>query len=250
MEELLYQKIFKDQEEHWFFAAKRQFFDALLAEKVERNGALSIADVGCGTGTLFSYLKQFGSVVGLDISGRALSFAKKISREADVGLVRAKAEEIPLKDNIVDIACLSDVLYHKDIFSDKEVLKECFRILRPKGMLILSDSAFKILKGPHDVAAGGRRRYSIPEIRAKLEGSGFSVKRASYTYMSLFPAVLALRTLKRIWHKNTAVAQQEFNPLPYLLNSIINLIFFLEAIILRFINFPFGLSVMAIAVKL
>ncbi|NQS99555.1 MAG: class I SAM-dependent methyltransferase, partial [Candidatus Omnitrophica bacterium] len=164
MEERLFKEIFLHQNKHWFFAVKKYFFDALLGDLVKRNGSLRVGDVGCGTGALFGYLRQFGQVLGLDASGLALSYASKTSLD-EVKLLQAKVDQLPLKANVLDLACLSDVLYHRDVTSDDQVLKECFRVLRPGGLLILSDSAFKILQSEHDQVAHAARRFSASEIR-------------------------------------------------------------------------------------
>ena len=229
--------------------AVQYFFDALLGREVKKNGRMNVADVGCGTGALFSYLKGFGKVAGLDRSPLALSYALKLSRDNGVELLQSKANELPLKEGVLDMVCLSDVLYHRGVADDNHVLNECFRVLRPGGLLILSDSAFKILKSEHDSAAHAARRYSASDIRSKLEKNGFFVKRLSYTYMSLFPITMAVRFLKNTLPRKEKSARVDFNLLPRFFNLVVKTVFFCEAQVLRLINFPFGISVMAVGVK-
>jgi len=58
-----------------------------------------------------------------------------------------------------------------------------------------------------------------------------------------------VRMLKRMLPRSKPGARADFKPLPGFLNSAVKAIFFCEAQLLRFCNFPFGLSVMAVGVK-
>jgi SAM-dependent methyltransferase len=249
MEPSLYDEIFKYQGTHWFLAAKKYFFSALIGKNVPNKGSLRIADIGCGTGALLSYLEGFGNVTALDASTLALSYAGRNLAKGRTDLVCAKADKLPFKDNTFDMVCLSDVLYHKNVEDDNAVLAACCRILRKDGLIIFSDSAFKALRSEHDELAHAARRYSKKEITAKLVKCGFLIKRVSYTYMLLFPVAYMVRFAKRVFVKTEGKRTADFKGLPLFLNSVIEFVFFLESQGLKLMNFPFGTSVMAVAVK-
>jgi len=249
MEESLYNTIFAHQMRHWFFAAKRYFFYILLGKIFRNRTDLVVADVGCGTGAMLTFLGRYGRVLGLDISPVALSYAGRCTDGLDVSFIYGKGNRLPLVDNAVDMVCLSDVLYHKHVSDDVQVLRECHRILKVGGVIILSDSAFKVLRGGHDDVAHSARRYSAGEIKGKLEKCGFIIKRVSYTYAVLFPIVLVVRFMKRLIPLCGKKQSADFSPLPYVLDILVRAVFFCEAQALRFVNLPFGISVMAVAVK-
>lgn len=248
MEESLTRDIFNYQDNHWFFAAKKMFFDALLGGIHAGGEGKSVLDLGCGTGSLISYLGRFGKVYGMDMSETALGYAVKTKTGVEHKFFMGEASRVPLKDNSVDMVCVSDVLYHKSVDDDQTVVDEAARVLKPNGILLLSDSAFKVLASSHDRASHAKRRYTAKEIRGKLQSGGFNIKRLSYTYCALFPAALAVRALRNIF-SDKSVAGSDFKPIPAGLNSLINGIFGVEAFILRFMDMPFGVSCMAVAVK-
>ncbi len=66
--------------------------------------AAMLLDAGCGTGILFSHVADEAQmIVGIDISKKSLLTAKERSREQmRVHLVRADADNMPLRDEVFD----------------------------------------------------------------------------------------------------------------------------------------------------
>jgi len=247
MDDVLYKEIYENQGTHWFFLAKKRFFSVLLGNMP---GAGSVVDVGCGTGALITYLGVFGKVTAVDISPVALSYAGEVIKDNTAKLVYGEGSHLPLKDGSAGLVCLSDVLYHKNVENDTRVIAECYRVLRPGGVFIMSDSAFKILSGGHDAVAHAARRYTRRDIRTKLETAGFTVKRDSYTYMTLFPLlVFAVRMIKRVMRHTGKAEAAEFKRASKFVNGFLSIVLWVEAQILRVTDLPFGVSVMAVAVK-
>jgi hypothetical protein len=58
--------------------------------------------------------------------------------------------------------------------------REVARVLAPGGRLVLSSPAFGALRGAHDVAVGGLRRYRSGTLAKMLEDAGLIVARATY----------------------------------------------------------------------
>jgi ubiquinone/menaquinone biosynthesis C-methylase UbiE len=104
---------------------------------------LRLLDVGCGTGRFLDFIKQAWprlQITGLDMSDAYIRHAKRHLRRSRTSFVVGKAEEIPLSDNSQD-AVTSTFLFHELPPKIRRiVLRECARVLKPGGRLVLLDS--------------------------------------------------------------------------------------------------------------
>lgn len=96
-----------------------------------------ILDVGCGTGRTACYLaKTYGAhVFALDNSEKMLIKAKSraVQEGADVHFVLGDALDMPFRDEVADLIFIESVLIFLPV---RAVLKECFRVLKRKGILV------------------------------------------------------------------------------------------------------------------
>ena len=91
------------------------------------------------------------------------------------------------------------------------------------------------------------RRYTVREVRDKLHACGFARARVTYAYMLLLPPALLLRAVARL--RPGRQDQSDFGPVPRVLDVLARAACSCEAVLLRAVNLPCGLSVMAVAVK-
>ena len=70
-------------------------------------------------------------------------------------------------------------------------LREMRRVLKDGGLLCLTVPAYPFLWGEDDEARGHQRRYTVSELRRKLNTCGFQIHRASYFVASAFPPLVA-----------------------------------------------------------
>jgi len=91
----------------------------------------TLLDVGCGNGCYTAELaRRAACVCGIDIQMSHLkAFRDPISR------VQGVAENLPFSSEKFDVVTMIEVLEHTN--SDRQVLKECFRVLKPGGLLVL-----------------------------------------------------------------------------------------------------------------
>ena len=93
-----------------------------------------ILEVGCGAGNILEKTPT-GKLFGVDISEFILNKAKK-KLVNEVYLSQADAQNLPFKDQALEIVICSEVLEH--LLDPSESLKEVARVLNNKGMAIIS----------------------------------------------------------------------------------------------------------------
>ena len=105
---------------------------------------LKVVDIGCGTGRFIDALKQVWPrlpVLGIDLSEAYVRHARRYLRNwSHVNVGVAKAESLPVPDDSQD-ALVSIFLFHElPPKVRRAVLRECGRVLKRGGRLVLVDS--------------------------------------------------------------------------------------------------------------
>jgi SAM-dependent methyltransferase len=203
-----------------------------------------ILDVGCGTGGNLSFLENWGCGAGIDLSPVALDYARRRSLSR---LTQASGQALPYASDNFGLVTAFDVLYHRWVTNDDSVIRECFRILRPGGWLLVMDSTLPGLWSHHDEFFHARQRYTLNEMRQIVDGAGFGLRKATYANSFLLPVVLAFRWLGR-WFPSCS--DMEMRPLPGWLNHALTGVLSVEAAWLRWADFPIGSSGVCLAQKI
>ena len=237
------------EESHWWFVGRRQIIRSFLERlcrdlRMSRSeqglsSTLSILDVGCGTGANLEMLSQFGAAEGVDVSGEALSFCQQR------GLTNVKqgaAEALPYAADSFDLVTGLDVVEHLD--DDLAGLKEMRRVLRRGGRTLLFVPAFMFLWGVQDDVSNHRRRYTLKGLKRVVRNAGFEVERATYVNLSFFAPIL----LGRLFMRATRLRPESENNLTIgFLNGGLGKVLGAESFPLRYLNFPFGVSIICVA---
>jgi len=105
---------------------------------------LRLLDIGCGTGRFLDFLKQAWPrlpVLGLDMSEPYVRYAKRhLKRWSRINLIIGNAESLPVPDESHD-AVTGIFLFHELPPKVRRiVIRECARVLKPGGRLVLVDS--------------------------------------------------------------------------------------------------------------
>ena len=239
-----YSEMAQIQDQHWWFVARREILRNEIAHlNLPKDAA--ILEVGSGTGANLSLLSEFGQVLALEMSAKAIELA---SARADFDATRVKTrqgrcpEDLNSLSEQFDLICLFDVLEH--IEDDKLSLIRLKTLLKPGGTLMLTVPAYPWMWGPHDVHLHHKRRYSKARLSADCARAGLTVKRSSYFNTLLFPLAVVARFVERLTGKKSSAASQ----IPQqTINTFLTSIFSFERILLNRMTFPFGLSLFAMA---
>ena len=257
-------KMYELERTHWWFAAKRRVSQTILDRMPrtplsENQAAPSqplILDVGCGTGGNLEWLCSRGRSFGIDLSESALRLCRRRAREectdktalGSAGLICGGLLCLPFADDTFDLVTAFDVLYHKWVADDAAAMREMARVCRPGGYILITDSALPFLRGPHDEAYGGARRYTRATLGRVVEQAGCRVHRLSYFHFLLFPLIAAVRLKERL-RSAPQKAKSDLEPVHPLLNSLLKAVYAVECPLLRLVPLPIGSSIICLAQK-
>ncbi len=129
--------------EYWNQVAEQKVFRHPLRLdwiKPQLSRESTIVDLGCGYGRLVNELSEAGftNAAGLDSSKAMIQRAKRENPQLSFGVADARSTE--LADRTVDAVLLFAVLTSiPESEQQRRVIDECARILRPGGLLYVSD---------------------------------------------------------------------------------------------------------------
>lgn len=233
------------EDAHFWFRGLRRTARQLIDEARRGRPLARIVDCGAGTGRNLDWLGRLAPVVGVELTPAGLAIGRRVNRP----LVRGTVAALPLADASADLATSFDVLYCLDDETERQALREMWRVLRPGGIALVNAAALDVLHGSHSTLTHEIRRYTKPRLRARLEHAGFAVERMTFTNMTLFPAALAIRAMER-WAGRAGEASESDLAVPSApVNAALDLAMRVEAALLRVTNLPIGTSIMAVARK-
>jgi len=226
---------------HWWFVVRRKLLRSILSSiKVPQNRIA--LEVGCGTGANLRVLESAGIFgIGLDQSLYALNLIKKKEHSP---LLAGDLNHLPLKAKSLGLIIAMDVFEHLE--HDESGMSECYRVLNNGGMLFLTVPAFKSLWGVQDEVTGHKRRYTMKEIKEKLRQEGFQIQRSSFFNFFLFFPILLARRIIGFLNFHIESENKINHPL---INNIFKGLFSIEPYLLKYISFPFGVSIFCVARK-
>ena len=157
----------------------RDFFNPRLniVKEVGIKKGFHVLDYGCGSGSYIPAVAELvgnsGKVYALDVNPLAVEMVKKLAEKKQLANVKTilSDRKTGLPDDSIDVVLLYDVFH--DLNNPDDVLEELHRVLKPDGILSLSDhhmkedkivsnltnrNLFKLLKK-------GEKTYSFTKMR-------------------------------------------------------------------------------------
>jgi len=137
----------------------------LIKENSNKNSI--VLDVGCGGGRLTTLINDFvKKIFAIDYSTNSIKFVKKENPRKNVEYLVMDANKLQFEDNNFDLV-VSHAVFCKKMCGAK-ALKECYRVLKPKGKLII-----RVIAGSFGKEFGINLGFSKEEITPILKKIGF-----------------------------------------------------------------------------
>lgn len=244
MDRSFYKTYFETEKDHWWFRVRRNIIFSLL-KKYGISKDAKIFDFGCGSGYTAGFLQDLGfGVSGADVSSEAVEFGR--SRGIKNLSVASESGEIKYQESAFDCILALDVLEH--IKNDSIAIKSIEKSLKPGGVAFITVPAYMWLWGVQDEISKHYRRYAIGELVETIgKSSNLKIIKKSYFNTFLFPGVVAVRFLSKIFVLKER--ESDFDVNSKFLNKIFYFIFNIESKLLQFADFPFGVSILIVLKK-
>jgi ubiquinone/menaquinone biosynthesis C-methylase UbiE len=240
MDKGAYKTTYDNEKSYWWYQARADIVTEVFAKSFQPGKEM--LNIGCGTGLLTERFSRFGFVASMDFSPDALNFCAQNRLDSSV---QADGVSLPFHDQSFDVCLAFDVLEH--IKDDRRAVSEIMRVLKPGGAALITVPAFQWLWSKWD-ELGHFRRYTRAEIKTLLDQAGFETSLLTYYNFFLFPLAVVQKMIERF--SSREVNADNFLPvLPPPVNQAFYRIFSAEKSWLGRVNFPFGVSVLALARK-
>jgi len=126
----------------FFGGRRRRVVTRLVAESGARPGD-RVLDVGCGTGYLTRAMAEAvapgGNAQGVDPSGEAIMYARRVTRLDNCTFSDGIAEALDAPDGSYDVVVSSLMIHHLPEALRAQAIGEMFRVLRPGGSVLIAE---------------------------------------------------------------------------------------------------------------
>src|SRR5215211_6829194 len=248
MDPTFYASYYRHEDHHWWFRWRFELITQLVGD-LKSDPEFRILDAGCGTGQMLKHLEELGEAIGIDTSAQATAFAQSRGVKS---LVRGSITAVPFPEATFDCVVALDVIEHVD--DDLGILKALHDVIKPGGRLIVTVPAYEILWSEHDDINHHKRRYTAPQLRQIIEHAGFTIDRVTYCNSVFLAPIFAIRKFKNLMRKvrnsNGKHAQglnSDLGDYPGFMNEAAFQIMRAENVLMRHVDLPFGVSILAVA---
>ena len=221
------------EDAHWWYQVLRGL--VMVALQRHAQSGRRLLDAGCGTGGMLVRLDDWERR-GCDLSAEAGELCRERGMRQ---VIVSGVHEMPYADGLFDAVLSLDVLYHARV-DPVRALVEMRRVLAPGGLLIVNVPSFECLRGAHDDAVEGARRYRLRSLIRLLAAQGFDIVEAHYWNAWLF---LPLWLRRHLSHAETG----DLALPPAWLNRILTWAGHVDAALCRRLRIPFGSSAFLVA---
>jgi SAM-dependent methyltransferase len=187
-----YRKLAETEDRMWYFRALHRR-RAHWLKRLLPAGPARVLDAGCGTGGFIKVMRATHAawqVSGVDLSPVACGLARE---RTGVEITAGSVTALPFADGAFDAITTGDVIYHvEDVAA---ALREFARCVRPGGVVLVNEPAYRWLWSYHDDATAGQHRFTRPELVALFRAAGLEVRFASYANLLILPLAVLRRKI-------------------------------------------------------
>jgi ubiquinone/menaquinone biosynthesis C-methylase UbiE len=164
-------KLLSYSEIYNWWKMKKIISQMIHEEGFNKNKEYIILDMGCSRGNdIFRINREFNGYklrfVGYDIIAQDIEYAESVARQNGIKNVSFKvtnAERPGFEDKTFDVITCSEVMEHQK--KPKQVLRECHRILKPNGIIIITTPNMEY----NDVLPKRLRRRLKSKVRSSVK---------------------------------------------------------------------------------
>lgn len=180
-----------------------------------------VLEIGCGIGTYLELASRPDRrILGIELDERCLRIAReRHAGRSDITLIQGDINDDrtirEAKAFSPDSAYCFNVLEH--IEDDRTALSNMAGVLNEGASLILIVPAFPCLYGANDRLVGHFRRYTKPDLSAKLVAAGFEIHQIYYlNSIGFFAWFLLNRMLKQAHQAGSQISIYDRLVVPFL----------------------------------
>jgi SAM-dependent methyltransferase len=193
-----FKMMYEAEEKLWWY---RILHEKILTEIQAKFGSkkdIFILDIGCGTGGLLSFLRKnnYTNLQGTDYSEHSVQFSK--SRNLDVQKMNIDELLTTFQNQKFNVIICNDVFYCLDKSMIINALQNIEALLKPNAIFLSNNNAFDIFYGTHDIAVGGKWRFTLKDFQQFTAETPLKIQHHSYWTWTLSPLVLAVRIFQQI----------------------------------------------------
>lgn len=179
--------LFESQEKHFWFVSR----NATILSMLRRIGLYPPArflEVGCGTGTVLSSLREAGyQADGVEMHHQLSVLAAHRCRRAHIYCLDVLRDDLSVLKGGYRAVGLFDVLEH--VADPAGFLSKVRSLVGRGGLVVGTVPALSVLWSAMDEAAGHRRRYTRDRLCRELEAADLKPVLVSYFFHALAPAI-------------------------------------------------------------
>lgn len=209
------------EQQHWWFAARREILRAVVEALVPPSPDRRVLDMGCGVGATLTAFHPDYHCIGYDPSADAIEFGLETHPQFDLRL--GSAADAVAELSRADVVLSNDVIEH--VANDHALLETMVAPMRPGALLVITVPADMRLWSPHDVTLGHYRRYDPELLREAIDELPVNELLLTHFNARLYPIIRALRTVSELTGRSGGSGETDLHLAPAPINDALRRVF-------------------------